>query len=336
MRNFLSSAFRFIVKAFEVLIPIVVVLYFYFGLGQIKLGEDKQIAATEQIVDTQVAIYDALVQTQASNLVIQEQLAEGLEKAKKDAVKNNNQVMSAIYGVDKRSIDRSQGIVDGVNKVVDQVSYALQKPSYGYLKNITVVLMAKATDPNALPGHKGWIGTGVIIAIDKDFTYILTNRHVVGEDDNPYDPTTFHYYVKDGNDRYTFTPIKVSKDENIDLALVRINGHIEGKTAVVGFGPEAAAQDSVYLVGNNLGRPYLYDEGQVAGYDNESGDLIVDMPVGPGNSGSGVINKDGQLVGLLYAGSVINQGGIDQMDTGHGLCMDIKHIRLFLAGYIQQ
>lgn len=336
MRNFLSSAFRFVCKALEYILPVVVVMYFYFGLGQIKLGEDKQVAATEQIVDTQVAIYDALVQTNASNLVIQEQLAEGIEKAKADAVKNNNQIMQTIYGVDKSAQARDQGIVDGVNKVVDQVSNALSKPSYEYLKSITVVMNARSLDPDALPGHKGWIGTGVIIAIDKDFTYILTNRHVVGEGEFPYDVTKFHYYVKDGDNKYTFTPIKVSTVDDVDLALVRINGHIDGKRAVVGFGTEPAAQDDVYLVGSNLGRPNLYDEGQVAGYDEDSGDLIVDMPIGPGNSGSGVINKDGALVGLLYASAIIKDDDIEQLDTGHGLCMDIKTIRLFLAGYIEQ
>jgi S1-C subfamily serine protease len=86
----------------------------------------------------------------------------------------------------------------------------------------------------------------------------------------------------------------------------------------------------------DLGRPYFYSEGTVSGFDPEEGDeLVVGMPVGPGNSGSAVINQQGALVGLLYAGSIIDQEGIDEMDIAHGLCVPIKAIRLFLADYVK-
>lgn len=330
MKNFFLNIWEILCGIFRIVTPIVFVMYLAFSFSQIKFLENKNIALTKQITETQVALYDALVQIKVSDLILQEQLLDGLDKAKKDAIKNNNTIMNIIYGVDKRSNDRSQGIVEGVNKVVDQVSYALQKPSYDYLKNITVIVMAKSKDKNALPGHRGWLGTGVIIAIDKDFTYILTNHHVVSQ----FDDGLFNYYISDGEDKYPITLIKDSKDDDVDMALIRINGHIEGKVAVVGFGPEPSAQDPLYLVGHNLGRPYLYDEGNAAGYDQD-GYLIVDMPTGPGNSGSGVINKDGQLVGILFAGSIIAEDAIYQMDTSHGICLDIKHIRLFLAGYIK-
>ena len=335
MRNFLSILAEICGKVINYGAPVLVVLYFAFQCTDIKLLEKKQIAASEQIVESQVAIYDALIQAEAANLIIQEQLAKGIDTAKADAIKRNDEVMKVIYGVDKRSISRDQDIVNGVNKVVDDVSYTLQKPSYDYLKNITVMLIAKAVDFDKQPkGKRGWLGTGVIIGIDKDYTYILTNRHVATSEEN--NGIKYNLYVKNGDDKYPVTVLKVSKDDAIDLALVRINGRIDGKRAVIGFGTAPKSQDYVYLVGHNLGRPFFYAEGAVAGYDPDGDDLVVDMPTGPGNSGSAVINKDGMLVGLLYAGSIIDQEGIMEMDTSHGLCVNIKAIRLFLAGYIEQ
>ena len=335
MRNFFSTLWEILCTAFRIVTPILVVLYFALQCAEIKQYEKKQLEASDEIVQTQIAIYDTLTQTEAANLIIQEQLAKGIEAAKADAIKKNDAVMKVIYGVDARSNARDQGIVDGVNKVVDQVSYALQKPSYDYLKNITVMLEARAEDFDNQPkGKRGWLGTGVIIGVTKDFTYILTNRHVAQTDTG--EGIKYNLYVLDGDDKYEVTPLKISKDENIDLALVRINGHIAGKSAVIGFGVAPEPQDPVYLVGHNLGRPFFYAEGTVSGYDpNENYDLVTNMPTGPGNSGSGIINKDGQLVGLLYAGSIIDQEGIYEMDTSHGICVNIKAIRLFLAGYIK-
>ena len=85
------------------------------------------------------------------------------------------------------------------------------------------------------------MGTGVIIGIDKDYTYILTNRHVMGQ----WGTYTHSYYVKEGEDKYTLEALKISKDDNVDLALVRIKGVIPGKRAVIGFA-DAQPQDSVF------------------------------------------------------------------------------------------
>jgi S1-C subfamily serine protease len=131
------------------------------------------------------------------------------------------------------------------------------------------------------------------------------------------------------------TAVKISDNEAVDLALVKVEGKIEGKVAVRGFGKNPNPQDPVYMVGMDLGRPFFYSEGTVSGFDPSSQDeLVVGMPVGPGNSGSAVIDKDGGLVGLLYAGSIIDQEGIEEMDAAHGLCVPLKAIKLFLASYV--
>ena len=312
-----------------------VLIYIFLVSTEKLVNQVKDLKAeVEEIESNQVDMYASELQLDEALAGADIIIATELKKIKEENTKENNNLIKTIYGVDKRAEARSQGIVDGVNQVVDSVNYTLQKPSYNYLRSITVKIIAKAhlDSTDYAKGEKGWMGTGVIIGIDKDYTYILTNRHVMGE----WGTYTHSYYVKEGDDKYTLEAIKISKDENVDLALVRIKGTIPGKIAVIGFS-DVNVQDAVYMVGMDLGRPFFYSEGTVAGFDPESNDeLVVGMPVGPGNSGSGVIDKDGKLVGLLYAGSIIDQEGIDQMDIAHGLCVPIKAIRLFLAGYIEE
>jgi S1-C subfamily serine protease len=330
MLKFLLKVFMFLLNILPYALTGFLIFLFLTTESQvIKQIKDLK-AEVEEIEANQIDMYSSELQLDQALAGADIVLSDEINKVKAENTKQNSNIVRAITSIDKKSEARSQGIVDGVNQVVTDVSYALQKPSYDYLKSITVKIIAKNKDLTAT--EKGWMGTGVIVAIDKDYTYILTNRHVMGQ----YGDGTHEYYVKDGEDKYTIEALKISKDENVDLAFIRIKGNITGKRAVIGFS-DVQTQDPVYMVGMDLGRPFFYSEGTVAGFDPESNDeLVVGMPVGPGNSGSGVIDKDGKLVGLLYAGSIIDQEGIDEMDIAHGLCVPIKAIRLFLSGYIEE
>jgi len=46
-----------------------------------------------------------------------------------------------------------------------------------------------------------------------------------------------------------------------------------------------------------------------------------------GNSGTGVCNEDGELIGVIFA---INAFGFGQVDCAHGLAIDGLSVRLFL------
>jgi S1-C subfamily serine protease len=333
MKNFFFGVLRFL----GAVLPFVIGAFLFLALfATQKLIIQKQndiLAQVQEAELNQATQYDAILEVDLALAQADIQVAKNLDKIKLDAAKQNADLLKTVYVVDKNAQAREQGIVNGVNGLVKDVSYALQKPSYEYLKNITVRIIAKAVDADLQPaGKKGWMGTGVIVAVDKDFTYILTNRHVVDK----FGDGTHNYYVREDVDtKYPLELLKVSENEKVDLALVRVKGHIDGKVAVIGFG-EAKPQDPVYLVGQNLGRHNFYSEGTVSGYDEDSNDeLVIGAPIGPGNSGSGIINKDGKLVGLLYAGSIIQEDEIEEMDIAHGLCVPIKAIRLFLAGYIE-
>jgi S1-C subfamily serine protease len=81
----------------------------------------------------------------------------------------------------------------------------------------------------------------------------------------------------------------------------------------------------------------MYADGVVAGFNQleKTNDLIVAAPTGPGNSGSGVIDSDGYLVGLLYAGSIVPHSEIFlTLDLTHSFCVNSTVLKEFLKGYL--
>lgn len=205
---------------------------------------------------------------------------------------------------------------------IDKINEQIKKPSYDYLKNITVFIQGMNVKQ-----EYAWVGTGIIVKETADFTYVLTNNHVSKgcESGNKCS-------VREDGVNYNIEVVKRSK--NNDMALIRVTGKIEGKEVVKGFN-NVHNQDRVFLVGHNLGRPFFYSEGTVSGFDvNMEADLVVGLPAGPGNSGSGVVNKDGELVGLLYAVNIVGQFPYQTLDIAHALCVNGEHIQDFLKGLI--
>ena len=206
------------------------------------------------------------------------------------------------------------------------------KPSYDYLKSVTVVVYGKGEETPASKedeffkeadeeGHVKWMGTGVVVKITPRYTYILTNAHVTGHKMN-----NVTLYVKD--EIIKTEAICIGCHKNIDMAVIRVRGHLIGKQAIKGIA-KGRPQDKLYLVGNYLAHIYTYGEGVFAGYNDE--DDIIQVPCLFGDSGSGVFNQDGKLVALVQGieGQMI--GGIFPLvDTSHALCVDSASIELFL------
>ena len=186
--------------------------------------------------------------------------------------------------------------------------------SYDKIKKVTVRISGrkKATDT------MGWLGTGIIVKITEDFTYILTNRHVA--------PIGAKINIDNNNQYYPATILKNSAFN--DLSLIRINGKLRGKEIIKGFA-KPVIQEKIYSVGMYLSNYYIYAEGTVAG-DSKESSLIVNLPSAPGCSGSGIFNSEGKVVGLLYGGYVVRYF---TSDTSKALCVPVSAIEAFLLEY---
>ena len=144
-------------------------------------------------------------------------------------------------------------------------------------------------------------GSGVIISSDG---YILTCDHVVSGASN--------ITVTIGDKDYTATV--VGEDSTSDIAVIKIDA--DGLTpAIVGDSDKLAVGDNVLAVGNPLGElGGTVTSGIVSALNrsvtiqgtsstNTMSLIQMDASVSPGNSGGGLFNMNGELIGLVNAKS---------------------------------
>jgi serine protease Do len=128
--------------------------------------------------------------------------------------------------------------------------------------------------------------------------YLLTNAHVVERMKN--------IYVENNKGQY-FTAKTVYTDKNADLAILKINDSaFKIITTVLPY----SIRNSSYDLGTHiftLGFPkseIVYGEGYLSantGNDGDSTAYQLSVSVNPGNSGGPVVNKNGEVVGIITA-----------------------------------
>lgn len=141
-------------------------------------------------------------------------------------------------------------------------------------------------------------GSGVIITSDG---YIVTNNHVVAG------ASGVKVYLQDGTE---YAATLVGRDELTDLAIVKIDA-AGLPAATLGNSSGMAVGDKVYAIGNPLGVfTSSVSGGIVSGLnrtievEGQSMTLMqTDASVNPGNSGGGLFNEAGELIGIVNAKS---------------------------------
>lgn len=204
--------------------------------------------------------------------------------------------------------------------------------SYEYLKSVTVYLVHKMGLDEETGKTKMAIGTGTIVKLKDNNFYILTNKHVCGNETNDNDvfiKDKEHCYIAPTSDptnaflRLTYV---LSAKYGVDLELWKIDSALlPDKQVVKGFNI-AKIQDKVYTIGHYLSIPFIYSEGTMAGY--EFGSELYNLPCASGCSGSGIFNENGEIVSILNAG---NRIGYFQVDTAKSIGVSGKSIAEFLG-----
>jgi S1-C subfamily serine protease len=168
-------------------------------------------------------------------------------------------------------------------------------------------------------------GSGVIISEDG---YIVTCAHVISN--------ATKIEVQDSEDN-VYQASLVAYSDKMDLALLKIDA--EGLTpAVLGDSASYSAGDPIYVVGNPLGNFVLsVSQGIISGVDrraniegNEMRLTQVDAAVNPGNSGGGLFDSQGRLIGIVNA----KNAGIDV--EGMGFAIPIDTVREVLKAMLQR
>lgn len=165
-------------------------------------------------------------------------------------------------------------------------------------------------------------GSGVIITSDG---YIVTNNHVVEGGQN------IRVCLQDGTE---YEATLIGTDSYSDLAVIKINA-TGLPAATLGTSSSMTVGDPVFAVGNPLGvLSSSVSQGIISGLDrtiNVDGHnmtlMQTDAAVNPGNSGGGLFNANGELIGIVNAKSygldVEGIGFAIPMDTAKSIIMDL-------------
>ena len=168
-------------------------------------------------------------------------------------------------------------------------------------------------------------GSGVIISADG---YIVTNKHVI-ENSNKITVTT-----KDGK---SYDGQLIGYDDETDLAVLKIKAK-NLKPVIYGNSKDVAVGDTAIAIGNPLGNlGGTVTQGIVSALDRQitlegqSMQLIqTDAAVNPGNSGGGMFNSRGELIGVVVAKS----GGTNVEGIGFAIPVDkVRTIAKQIAEY---
>jgi len=162
-------------------------------------------------------------------------------------------------------------------------------------------------------------GTGFVVDSDG---WVITNRHVVGDDPRPV--------VAVNGDRYVAQVVAIS--EEVDLALLSIDAQ--------GL-PELSLADRYdgevgvpfYVIGNPLFFSGIANAGETLGLIGPSTTPMIALqaPIYRGNSGSPIITEDGEVIGVVYALSSIQANG-SKMKIGLAIPVQWVHQLMEEAG----
>ena len=140
-------------------------------------------------------------------------------------------------------------------------------------------------------------GSGVIINEDG---YIVTNAHVVeGTTDVSVTTST-------GN---TYTAEVVGVDKLTDIAVIKITADEKLVAATIGSSENARVGDTTYVIGNPLGtlngsvsKGIISALNREVVIENQKMTLLqTDATINSGNSGGGLFNDEGELIGIVNA-----------------------------------
>ncbi|MEB6170417.1 trypsin-like peptidase domain-containing protein [Staphylococcus pseudoxylosus] len=156
-------------------------------------------------------------------------------------------------------------------------------------------------------GKENELGSGVVYKKVGDSIFIMTNAHVVG--DKKEQKITY------GNNDYSIGKV-IGADKFSDIAVIKakVKSDSDVKAIKMGDSSTLVLGEPIIVVGNPLGVDFKgsVSEGIVSGLNrhvpvdidkDDKFDVLMsafqmDAPVNPGNSGGGVIDKNGKLVGI--------------------------------------
>jgi S1-C subfamily serine protease len=233
-------------------------------------------------------------------------------------------VCAALVALNLRVTSRPSTTEADVNGIVDEkVGAALEALQAQPPASVTVyeaivppLVVIESQRPGGPGGGRSGVGSGVIVNAEGD---ILTSLHVVEG------ASSIRVSFSDG----TQSPASIrSADAAHDIAVLAPARLPEVVVPAV-LGGGARVGDEVFAVGHPLGLVGSLSAGVVSGLDRSfplangrslGGMIQFDAAVNPGNSGGPLLNRNGQVIGIVTG--LANPGGDDEF-IGIGFAVPI-------------
>lgn len=187
---------------------------------------------------------------------------------------------------------------------------------YQIIQPSLILIQTKLTDKDGK--EQSGLGSGVIINDNGD---ILTSLHVVA------DATDIKLTFADGSE--SGAQVAVKQPEN-DIAVLQAD-QLPAQFVAATLGSPGRVGDEAYVVGHPLGLYGSMSAGVISGFDRTfqvpdsdiklKGLIQIDAAVNPGNSGGPVLNRYGQVIGIVEG--LVNPGGQDGF-AGIGFAVPIS------------
>ena len=177
-------------------------------------------------------------------------------------------------------------------------------------------------------------GSGVIWQVDNDFAYIVTNFHVVkGALKNGNNSDLEIYFGKDVK-KFKSANV-VDYDPSLDIAVLKVP--LQGKKVKcveLGDSDKLNSAQTVFVIGSPNGINYngsithgiisgLKRSIKLEGIKKEIETFQIDAAMNHGNSGGGIFDKQGKLIGICVA----KLGSMGGLSEGMGFCLPINAVK---------
>ena len=155
-------------------------------------------------------------------------------------------------------------------------------------------------------------GSGVIYTTDG---YIITNYHVVS--DTKLAPYKIKVVLFDGS---AYEAQYVCGDLETDISVIKIEKN-DCVPAVLGNSDQTKIGEKIYAIGNSSGEGLSVTFGLISDLDRKSvissdsvtllmeGSFLISAPINAGNSGGGIFNDRGELIGIVNSKKYLDKSG---------------------------
>ena len=157
--------------------------------------------------------------------------------------------------------------------------------------------------------NDGVLGSGFFISKNG---YIITNHHVISDCVDPKYEGFARLYIRLADDPETRIPAKIiGYDKTVDLALLKTE--VDAPYVFnLGSSSDLEVGDKVYAIGSPLGLDRTLTSGIISSKDRDlfsTGKMFqIDAAVNSGNSGGPLIDENGNVQAVVFAGVPLYQG----------------------------